>query len=170
MATKIPREDGSSGSKQPADLQELLKKLVLKDEELDNVVLPLEDFMNLREGARWMAVVKVHTTKQFGSAAGTYDGIVYPNTVILDRMMVWVQIRGIPPLFRTEAIVKDMAARIGEVKSVDLYTLGASGTRFVWVRVKIDVNNSLNRVVGLHLEGDKKMAFMVMYEKLPRVL
>jgi hypothetical protein len=44
-----------------------MKNLILKDEELDNVVLPREEFMNLREGARWMAVVKVHTTRHFGN-------------------------------------------------------------------------------------------------------
>jgi hypothetical protein len=45
----------------------LLKNLVLKDEELDHVVLPREEFMNLKEGVRWMAVVKVHTNKHFGN-------------------------------------------------------------------------------------------------------
>jgi hypothetical protein len=49
-----------------ANMQELMKKLVLKNEELDDVVLPKEDFVNLREDARWMAVVKVHTQKHFG--------------------------------------------------------------------------------------------------------
>jgi hypothetical protein len=34
MAAKIPREGGSSGTQPPVDLQELLKKLVLKDKEL----------------------------------------------------------------------------------------------------------------------------------------
>jgi hypothetical protein len=67
MAAKIPREGGSSGSTPPADLQELLKKLVLKDEELGDVVLPREDFVSMREEARWMAVVKVHTNKHFGN-------------------------------------------------------------------------------------------------------
>jgi hypothetical protein len=66
MAAKFPKEDGSSSPKKTANLQELMKKLVLKDEELDDVVLPKEDFVNLREDARWMAVVKVHTQKHFG--------------------------------------------------------------------------------------------------------
>ncbi|KAK1625900.1 hypothetical protein QYE76_000215 [Lolium multiflorum] len=52
-----------------------------------------------------------------------------PKTVILDRMHAWMQIRGVPPLFRKEGIVKDMAARIGEVQSVDLYAMGASDPR-----------------------------------------
>jgi hypothetical protein len=47
----------------PGDLQEMLKRMVLKDEELDDVVLPKEEVMNLKEGARWMAVVKVHTER-----------------------------------------------------------------------------------------------------------
>jgi hypothetical protein len=49
------------------NLQYLIKILVLKGEELDNVVLPKEDVGNLRKGLRWMAVVKVHATKHFGN-------------------------------------------------------------------------------------------------------
>ena len=44
-----------------------MSKLVLKDEQLDDVVLPREEFMSMREEARWMAVVKVHTTRHFGN-------------------------------------------------------------------------------------------------------
>jgi hypothetical protein len=77
MAAKFPREGGSSRSSTPMDLQDLLKKLVLKDEELDDVVLPREDFNSLREEARWMAVVKDHTTKCFG------------NQPFFQRMDVW---------------------------------------------------------------------------------
>jgi hypothetical protein len=42
-----------------------------------------------------------------------------------------------------------MSTRIGEVLSVDLFALGASGTSFVHVRVKLDVGKPLMRVVGL---------------------
>jgi hypothetical protein len=79
-----------------------------------------------------------------------------------------VQIRGIPPLFRKEDLVRDMAAHIGEVVSVDLYALGASGTSFVRVRVKLDVNKPLTRIVGLSPGGGERMLFLVMYEKLPK--
>jgi hypothetical protein len=37
MAAKFPREGGSSSQNPPVDLQALLKKLVLKDDELDDV-------------------------------------------------------------------------------------------------------------------------------------
>jgi hypothetical protein len=37
--------------------------------------------------------------------------IVGPKLVVLDRIHVWVQIRGVPPLFRKDRIVWDMAAR-----------------------------------------------------------
>jgi hypothetical protein len=67
MAARIPKEGGSSNPRKAVDLQELMKKLVLKDEELDDVVLPKEEFNSLREDARWMAVLKVHTTKHFGN-------------------------------------------------------------------------------------------------------
>ena len=52
MATKFPREGGSSNPKPPFDLQSMMKKLVLKDDELDDVVLPREEFVSLKEEAR----------------------------------------------------------------------------------------------------------------------
>jgi hypothetical protein len=221
MATRFPKEGGSSSPKPTVDLQDLMKKLILKDEELDNVVLPKEDLDKLREESRWMAVVRVHTSKHFGnqpffqkmdaawgfarkstirpvednlfilqvSCLGDwnmamyegpwifrqmcvllepYDGMADPATIKLDRMHAWVQIRGIPPLFWKESIVRDMAARIGEVCSVDLYAMGESGTSFVRVRAKLDMNRPLMRFVGLHAEGCDRMNFQVMYEKLPR--
>ncbi|KAM0923275.1 hypothetical protein ACQ4PT_005595 [Festuca glaucescens] len=221
MATRFPKEGGSSSAKPPVDLQLLMKKLVLKDEELDDVVLPREEVVTLRENARWMAVVKVHTSNPFGNQPffqkmdaawgfakkwsirpakenlfilqvscigdwnrallegpwifrqmgvmiAPYDGIADPESVMLNRIHVWVQIRGIPPLFRKEEIVKDMAARIGEVLGTDMFALGASGTSFVRVRVKIDVFKPLTRVVGLHPEGQEKLHFQVLFEKLPR--
>jgi hypothetical protein len=67
MAATFPKEGGSSGAKAPIDMQSLMKKLVLKDEELDDVVLPGEEVVTLRENARWMAVVKVHTFNLFGN-------------------------------------------------------------------------------------------------------
>ena len=48
--------------------------------------------------------------RQQGVLLEPYDGIADPKLVILDRMHAWVQIRGIPPLFQKERIVKDMAA------------------------------------------------------------
>jgi hypothetical protein len=64
---KVSQGGGSSGQNPPIDLQTLLKKLVLKDDELGDVVLPREKCVNLKEGARWMAVVRVHTNKSFGN-------------------------------------------------------------------------------------------------------
>jgi hypothetical protein len=61
-----------------------------------------------------------------------------------------------------------MVAQIGEVVSVDLYALGASRTSFVQVRVRLDVNKPLTRVVGLNPEGYERMMFQVMFEKLSR--
>jgi hypothetical protein len=31
------------------------------------VVLPIEEFVKLKEGERWMVLLKVHTTKQFSN-------------------------------------------------------------------------------------------------------
>jgi hypothetical protein len=77
-----------------------------------------------------------------------FDGMADPTLIILNQIHAWVRIRGIPPLFRKDELVRDMVARIGQVLGVDLYALGASGTSFVRVRVKLDVNKPLTRVVG----------------------
>jgi hypothetical protein len=66
-----------------------------------------------------------------------YEGIMDPSSVVLKRIHAWVQIHGVPLLFWKDAIV---VARIGEVLSVDLYALGESGTSFVRVRVKLNVD------------------------------
>jgi hypothetical protein len=50
---------------------------------------------------------------------------------------------------------------------MELYALGASGTSFVRVRVKLNVNKPLTRVVGLHPDGNERMTFEVMYKNLP---
>ncbi|KAK1613829.1 hypothetical protein QYE76_019346 [Lolium multiflorum] len=106
--------------------------------------------------------------RQQGVLLEPYDGIADPKSIKLNRLHAWVQVRGTPPLFRKEELVRDMAARIGDVLDVDLYALGASGTSFVRVRVKLDVFKPLTRFVGLHPEGSERMSFQVMYEKLPK--
>jgi hypothetical protein len=52
-------------------------------------------------------------------------------------------------------------------EGVDFFALGASGTSFVRVRVKLDVNKPLTMVVGLHPEGYGQMVFQVLYKKFP---
>jgi hypothetical protein len=88
-----------------------------------------------------------------------YDRTTDPKSVILNKIHALIQIHGVPPLFRSDELVRDMAARIGEVQSVDLYALGASGTSFIRVWVKLNVNKPLTRFVGLHREGNKRMMF-----------
>jgi hypothetical protein len=88
-----------------------------------------------------------------------YDRTADPKSVILNKIHALIQIHGVPPLFRSDELVRDMAARIGEVQSVDLYALGASGTSFIRVWVKLNVNKPLTRFVGLHREGNKRMMF-----------
>jgi hypothetical protein len=46
--------------------------------------------------------------------------------------------------------------------------MGASGTSFVRVRIRLDVNKPLTRIIGLHPEGSERLNFQVLFEKLPR--
>jgi hypothetical protein len=48
--------------------------------------------------------------RQMGVMLEPY-GIAGPKSVVLDRIHVWVQIRGVLPLFWKDRIVRDMVAR-----------------------------------------------------------
>lgn len=49
-----------------------------------------------------------------------YDGKGKPEMVQLDRTHVWAHIHDLPDLFRSEAIVHQLARRIGRVQSVEM--------------------------------------------------
>jgi hypothetical protein len=48
------------------------------------------------------------------------DGATTIPTVLPHQVPAWVQVHKIPPLYRSEAILKSLAGRIGEVVSVDM--------------------------------------------------
>ena len=74
----------------------------------------------------------------------------------------------IPPLYRNKAVVEDLAKRVGKVMSVDLATRSFSGADFVRARVKLNIVDTLPRVVVLTPRDQPRMIFQVMYEKIPR--
>jgi hypothetical protein len=53
LGGKVSERESSSNTKPPIDLPALMKMLVLKDEELDDVIHLREEFMSLREDARF---------------------------------------------------------------------------------------------------------------------
>jgi hypothetical protein len=60
----------ASGSEQPRSepsLEELLKSLNLKGEDIGGVFVPKEEVDSLKEGTKWKAVMRVLTTRPFSA-------------------------------------------------------------------------------------------------------
>jgi hypothetical protein len=49
-----------------------------------------------------------------------FDGSTTTPSVIPKKVQTWIQIHKIPPLYRTEAILRQLASRVGEVVKVEL--------------------------------------------------
>ena len=89
-------------------------------------------------------------------------------TVIPNKVEVWIQIHRIPPLYRTEAILKQLAGKVGEVVKVELKVISAEDGEFQRARVKLTAGRPLMRVVTLSPEGLQSMLMQVKYEKAPK--
>lgn len=97
-----------------------------------------------------------------------FDGSTTIPKVIPYRVLGWIQIHKIPHLFRIEAIVKQLAAKVGEVQEIEMRAIASRTGDFHRVRVKLLATKPLVRVVTLAPEGQAKMLLQVKYEKLPR--
>jgi hypothetical protein len=58
---------GAAGKGVEPSLEELLKSLNLKGEDIEGLFVAKEEVENLKEEAKWMAVMKVLTTKPFSA-------------------------------------------------------------------------------------------------------
>ena len=202
------------------EVDELLSKLQLSEEERDGVVLAKVDRENL-PAVKWMAVAKLLTSKDFSvtSLMSTmraawnparevsfrsigknlfviqafclgdwkrimeegpwifrgyalmmeeFDGSTTIPKETPNRVRTWIQIHKIPHLYRTEEIVKQLAAKVGEVQEVVIRAVPSRTGDFHRVRVKLLADKPLIRVVTLAPEGQEKILLQVKYEKLPR--
>ncbi|CAD6247136.1 unnamed protein product [Miscanthus lutarioriparius] len=173
------------------EVDELLKMLQLSEEEKDGVVLAKEDRENL-PAVKWMAAAKLLTAKEFSvtSMVSTMrsawnparevtfrgyalmleelDGSTTIPSEMPSKVLGWIQIHKIPHLFRTEAIVKQLAAKVGEVQEIEMKAIASRTGDFHRVRVKLAAAKPLIRVVTLAPEGQAKILLQVKYEKLPR--
>ncbi|PVH64016.1 hypothetical protein PAHAL_2G164100 [Panicum hallii] len=67
-----------------------------------------------------------------------YDGASMTPTVEPCRVQAWIQIHKIPPLFRTEKIIRQLAGRVGEVIEVEVRAVLSSSGEFHRARVKYE--------------------------------
>ncbi|KAK1619778.1 hypothetical protein QYE76_025295 [Lolium multiflorum] len=188
----VTRESGE-GSGEPgglgasASLEELLRSLKLSGADIGGISVAKEEVEALKEGTKWMAVMRLLSSKTFSAASmkktmefawapaqevtfrdleednRKYDGCCKASSVPLNRIQAWVQIHDIPELFRKRQIMEELAANIGEVISVEM-----SGGVFVRARVWLDVRRELTRFVTIKPEGADVVVMRVKYEKIPR--
>ena len=71
VVTQMEGHEGSSSSAGLAgrNLEEMLKHLDLQEDELDDVVVGEEEVKKYAADARWLAIGKVNTTRQFSASA-----------------------------------------------------------------------------------------------------
>jgi hypothetical protein len=99
--------------------------------------------------------------------AEAFDGAaVKPPTP--NRVQVWAQIHKIPPLFRNNEVLSQLASRVGEVVAVDGNVVQTRNGAFHRIRVKLNPAKPLTRFVPLTMEGSDPMFLQVKYEKMPK--
>lgn len=64
----------------------------------------------------------------------SYDGYTKLDEVVLDRLTVWIQIIGLPPLYRKEHVIRSLPKKVGKVDSLMLNPRWGDG-KIVRVRV-----------------------------------
>ncbi|KAM0894456.1 hypothetical protein ACQ4PT_024432 [Festuca glaucescens] len=212
-------EAARQAQEEPA-LEDLLRSLNLKGEDIEGFFVAKSEVEALKEEAKWMAVFRVLTSRPFSATSmkktmrfawapaqevafrdveenrflvqanclgdwkriteqgpwlfrdhalliEKYDGSCSAAMVELHRIHTWVQIHGVPELYRKRALITGLAGSIGEVLLVDMNNDGRGGGDSVRARVWLDVCKCLTRFVSFKPEGGEPVIMRVKYEKIP---
>lgn len=98
----------------------------------------------------------------------TFDGATQTPSIIPNKVQAWIQIHKLPPLYRTEGILRQLAAGVGEVIDVDMQVETCYEGDFHRARVNLHATRPLVRVVTLSPAGRDHIILQVKYEKFPR--
>ncbi|KAE8821405.1 hypothetical protein D1007_00547 [Hordeum vulgare] len=105
--------------------------------------------------------------KGYALILAEYDGFTNPEKVRLDKLETWAQIHKLPDgVLKSEEALGILAQRVGEVQEVQVTLPNGFVGEFIRVRVKLDVNKKLTRVVGI-TKGGATEKYLVKFEKLP---
>lgn len=97
-----------------------------------------------------------------------YDGITKPSKIKFKKMIAWARIYDLPTGFRTTNIGRQLGNKIGEFLKVDLDDETNGWRDFLRIKVKLDVDKPLTRIVYISLGARKREAFRIKYKKLPK--
>jgi len=95
-----------------------------------------------------------------------YDGSTSLPTVPPSKVQAWIQIHKVPPLYRIESIMKQLASKVGEVLVVDMKVVSTGTGDFHRAKVNLPADRPLVRVVTLSPEGCQSIVLQVKYEKI----
>ena len=119
----------------------------------------LGDWLKVTEAGPWLF-------RQNAVIIEPYDGISPIDSVELNFLAVWVQIHNLPPGYRRENLITNLAERkLGQVLKVETDLAGIGNFVRVWARV--DVRKVVTRAVTISRNGNRDF-YMVKYEKFPR--
>ncbi|PNT61655.1 hypothetical protein BRADI_5g18324v3 [Brachypodium distachyon] len=162
------------------DLAKAMDNLVLREGELDDVLINDEEVAQMEKEARWLALARVHTTKPF-SLTAFYEkmrvtwGLAYDidpleidDNLFLFKFSCLGDWKKIPVLYRRESVVDQLTRRIGRVISIDLNPPKWFEGDYVRVRASIDVREPLIRFVPLKVR-DERHHLEVKYEKMKKM-
>ncbi|KAK1698726.1 hypothetical protein QYE76_015423 [Lolium multiflorum] len=170
MAATQDKGEGSGSAgrlgTEPA-LEDLLLSLNIKEEDIGGIFVAKADVESLKEGSKWMAVMRLLSTKPFSamSLEKTMRFAWAPAQTVMFRAMEGNHflIHDMPELYRKKHIITDLAEKVGEVITMDMH-----GGDYVCARVWLDVRKELRRFVAITPEGGKPVVMRVKFEKVPR--
>ncbi|TXG72781.1 hypothetical protein EZV62_001360 [Acer yangbiense] len=85
------------------------------------------------------------------------------------REEFWVQIHNTPLLCMTNEIGEFLRRIIGDLVDIDVGMTGECFSKYLRVRVAIDVSKPLKRFLRMDLSGDDSESLLLLrYEKLPK--
>lgn len=81
-----------------------------------------------------------------------FDGAIPIPTIIPRKVLTWVQIHRIPPLYRTESIITQLVEKVGSVAKVELNAVSSGLGDFHRAKVGIESSKPLGEETSRHGE------------------
>lgn len=100
------------------------------------------DLQKVVEGGPW-------SFEQSPLVCHCLEGIEIANTVLLNRMAIWVQVYDLPSGILTERVLQSIGNHIGMFVKVDSANTNGGWKQYVRIRVALDIEQPLKRRMKL---------------------